>query len=770
MNNLTSRDCHSSIEIYRDQYGIPHIFADNTFDVFFGQGLIHAVDRPVQIQRDWEKIHGTGFGFKTHSQDRKQKDFPWWRLGLIEVATREFHRLNPHTQLVLESFAAGINLGLRHIGLGRNHSKAEFQWEPWDAIAFFKMRHLDQGALPRKLLRTNLIATGNSSLIEYLYSIKNSVPILKEYGAYNLQFDASTFIDTEEFIPEILPNDLTFSTPRGENSNSWGVNKNKSRTGLPILAGDSHRQIEVPNVYYQVHLICPEFNALGFSFPGVPGVPHFGHNDHVAWSITYGCGDNQDVYLERLDKENSSYLRNGEWHNLHFANHEIVNSKTLDASLEEGGSIWSQNGPIIWEDQDFDFGISLKWTALEEDRTFDAIYSMLFAKSCDDFCLSMRSWVDPINSLIVGDRQGNMAFRLRGRVPIRSIQNHWMIVPGWDTGFRWSGFIPYEEMPASSTYSTLITTNNPIVGDSYPHYLSVDYRSDLRSRRIVELIESFTSLDQEACRSILSDVTSLPAREWASIVSGILTQVEKGDFAGTTSVDVPASKILSIISTWNGEMSVDLEAPTLYTNFIERLIRSVWQQITGEEFPNGSKEDNEPSITRLINQLRGQVVRDLIVPNPQTNKGQLDDRLLIECLLEAYSTLQNDLSDELGGRSWGNVHLLPPEFTHASLAHLTTEKGRIPTPGDNDTVRIGAFDSNKLTCDVTESSVARYIFNVENWDDSYWILPGGISENPENPHFMDQFTLWQQDELALATFSPNLIRTHCQLSMKINPR
>ena len=84
-------------------------------------------------------------------------------------------------------------------------------------------------------------------------------------------------------------------------SNSWALAGAHTRSGRPLVAGDPHRLVEVPNVYYQCHLACPAFDAVGLAFVGVPGFPHFGHTARVAWCVTNANGDYQDLYVERLD-------------------------------------------------------------------------------------------------------------------------------------------------------------------------------------------------------------------------------------------------------------------------------------------------------------------------------------------------------------------------------------------------------------------------------------------------------------------------------------
>ena len=89
--------------------------------------------------------------------------------------------------------------------------------------------------------------------------------------------------------------------PRGDGgSNHWVLAGSRTASGKPLLAGDPHRSLDLPNVYWQNHLRCARFDAIGLSFAGVPGFPHFGHNAHVAWSVTHAMADDQDLFVERL--------------------------------------------------------------------------------------------------------------------------------------------------------------------------------------------------------------------------------------------------------------------------------------------------------------------------------------------------------------------------------------------------------------------------------------------------------------------------------------
>jgi penicillin amidase len=97
-------------------------------------------------------------------------------------------------------------------------------------------------------------------------------------------------------------------------SNAWALAGSRTSSGQPLVAGDPHRLVEVHGVYYQSRLACPEFDALGLSFVGVPGFPHFGQTDRVAWCVTNANGDYQDLYVERFRDDGSlRYQAAGEW-------------------------------------------------------------------------------------------------------------------------------------------------------------------------------------------------------------------------------------------------------------------------------------------------------------------------------------------------------------------------------------------------------------------------------------------------------------------------
>ena len=212
-------------------------------------------------------------------------------------------------------------------------------------------------------------------------------------------------------------------------SNNWVLAGSRTASGRPLVAGDPHRALDTPNCYYQNHLACPDFDAIGLSFPGVPGLSHFGHNRHVAWCVTHAMADYQDVFVERFDPTDPTrYEFRGEWRHAEVRREtiEVRGGKPVQVAVTV-----THHGPVVLGDPSTGYAVSLRYTATAElNRTFDALVPMLRAASADDLEAAMRPWVDPGNNLVFADVRGTTGYRTRGVVPVRAPANAWLPVPG----------------------------------------------------------------------------------------------------------------------------------------------------------------------------------------------------------------------------------------------------------------------------------------------------------------------------------------------------
>ena len=296
--NFSIKGLDDSVNIYRDFYGIPHVLAKTINDAFWGQGFVTAQDRLWHMDLDRKGAYGKSaeyLGSKAVGKDTLMRKF-----GIQDAVKKEYANLNIQTKLMLENYSNGVNTFIRKTKV----LPVEYQivedepdmWNPWDCLAVFKARHIMMGSFESKLWRARLLEVlgpekANSLFPEHGLADRN---IIESTGHGYINDDRL------KILLEASKNLAGWSTELDSGSNNWVLAGGKTNSGKPLLAGDPHRGLDTPNVYYQNHVACNEFDVVGLSFPGCPGFPHFGHNKKVAWCVTHAQADYQDIYLEKI--------------------------------------------------------------------------------------------------------------------------------------------------------------------------------------------------------------------------------------------------------------------------------------------------------------------------------------------------------------------------------------------------------------------------------------------------------------------------------------
>src|SRR5947208_15009063 len=100
---------------------------------------------------------------------------------------------------------------------------------------------------------------------------------------------------------------------QGLGSNNWVVSGAHTATGKPLLANDTHLDLVMPSIWYEVHITAPGWNVKGLTLPGAPMVI-IGHNERIAWGFTNNGADVQDLYIEIFNPvSHDGYDVEGSW-------------------------------------------------------------------------------------------------------------------------------------------------------------------------------------------------------------------------------------------------------------------------------------------------------------------------------------------------------------------------------------------------------------------------------------------------------------------------
>jgi penicillin amidase len=724
------------VEVWRDLQGIPHVLAASAADAFAAQGFVQAQDRLWHMDYDRRRAYGRWAEYVGPSG--VTQDLQMRRFRFEAMARRDYARLNAETRQMLDAFAAGVNAFLettRTLPIEFRLLDARPEpWAPWDSLAVFAVRHADMGVWETKAWRARLLRQLGPERTAWLCPGTQPNPALivppgAEYRGEGMN-GLAVLAEGARWVARLPEED--------SGSNNWAVSSRRTASGRPLVAGDPHRALEVPNVYYQNHLACSEFDVIGLSFPGVPAFPHFGHNPAVAWCVTHTNADCQDLYLERFDPADPTrYECRGEWRHAETVRESI---HVRDGAPVDVEVVITHHGPIVLGEPARGHAIALRDIARAEvNATFEAFRPMLRATSAAALEDAMRPWTEPVNNLVIADVDGTIAYRTRGRIPIRPMANAWLPVPGWDGAHEWAGVIPFEEMPAVRDPDSgfLVTANSRVTGPGYPHYIGLDFTADFRTRRLVERVGSLRRATGTDMAAIHADRVSLPARECVPMLRDVVP------------LDAASREALRRLLAWDGVMEPDSVAAAIYAVLRERLLRDLLTPFLGPpaaEAFTGSARGPTGHMIRLRARLTALMRADdrTLLPS-----GTDWPTMLSRALAAAVAELRVTLGEDVGEWGWGRLHRTQPRHPLSDLFSWAAESLDPPSMavgGDGDTVQAtGCTAASGYR--VTLTSVARYVFDLGDWEQSGWIVPLGASGHPGSPHYADQMTRWGEVEL-----------------------
>lgn len=336
------------------------------------------------------------------------------RARVDDTARKAYDNVDERTQAWLTAYGEGV----RSAGL---------TWHAWTPLGVFLARHILFASFPWKLFNAHVART--------------------------LGEDKLAWFDPEG--------------PGETGSNAWAVPGE--------IAGDPHRQIELPGVYQQVRLACPEFDVAGLAFPGVPGVQHFGQTETVAWAVTNAQADYQDLYLEELHGDQARGPEGWEPVMRHV---ETIPVK--DGPDEVVEIVETARGPII------DQSLSLRTPSrVDLELGFAALLPLLRARTVDDVADALTGWVEPVNSILTADTSGRVLQLTVGRVPLRDDRNKVLPVPAWESAYAWKpGYVPMTREQVSG--SAVNANDRRPDTEAY----GVSFSSKARARRIRELLDA----------------------------------------------------------------------------------------------------------------------------------------------------------------------------------------------------------------------------------------------------------------------------------------
>jgi penicillin amidase len=544
------------VEILRDRWGVPHIYAATVHDLFFTQGWIAARDRLFQIDL-WRRA-GTGRLAEVLGPTAVERDRLARSVSFRGDWNAEWAAYGPETKSITAAFTDGINAYIK--GLNGKWPRefqiagyAPSQWAPEDCVSrvagLLMTRNLN-------LEMTHVLDIQRLGLdsVRKIIRLEPVVPLEVPQG---LDLSALTNDILRVYREVVGPVRLT--TEQG--SNNWVVDGTLTATGRPMLANDPHRPVQLPSLRKTVHLVGPGWNAIGAGEPALPGIA-LGHNENIAFGFTIVGIDQQDLYVEKVNPENArQYRYRGEWKNFET---QLVKIAVKGRGEESHELRYTAHGPVIHEDRGRHLAYALRWVGSEPGTAgYMAGIELAKAKDWPTFRAAMARYHVPSENLVYADTKGNIGWQVGGMTPIRSGWNGLLPVPGDEGKYEWTGFRKSTELPFefNPPRHYIATANHNILPPGYTVPLGFDgWAVPHRINRIREMMDAGRKFDIADFERMQLDVVSLPARRFQET----LRQWQPA--AGSR-----AAKVVEELLAWNAELRAESRPALIYEVWSARL-------------------------------------------------------------------------------------------------------------------------------------------------------------------------------------------------------
>ena len=759
---LTVPGLDSAVEVRRDRWGVPHIYARTQHDVFFAQGFVAAQDRLWQMEmwrRQAEGRLAEVLGPRAADRDRMARLFRY--RGSRDA---EWAAYGPNAREIVGAFVAGVNA---YIGEAKDRLPIEFTLmgfapDPWTIdVPLARVTSLSGVSnATTEILRARLIEAVGAKEAEAVLPTEptrglDPVPGLDLTGLENASLGG---VGTAF-------QDIAFQ--RVEGSNNWVVSGKKTKSGKPILANDPHRAITHPSVRYITHLVGPGWNVIGAGEPASPGVS-IGHNERIAFGLTIVGMDQQDVYIEKVkpcegngkgdtgsgrassaQRAASSpvsrlpipgarcYLHNGEW--------QPVTTVT-DTIRVRGDSArivrleYTHHGPIVSSDSTRGRAVAIRMVGQEPGTAaYLASLQLGRARNWRDFQAAMARWRMPSENMIYADVDGNIGWIAAGLMPKRRWSGL-LPVPG-DGRYEWSGFVPTPQLPHAYNPASgfIATANNNILPRGYTTPISYDWSSDYRVSRIREVLESRNDFAIADFQQLQHDDLSVLARKIVPPLIAAANRLGKAD-----------TRPVQMLASWNHRMSRDAAAA---------LVFEAWAPVVARQ---ANAMRLSPKAAEVLgNRADYEQLEAFLAAPAGAVSARARDSLMLSALDEAVADVTRRFGPDTTAWRWGTVHV-------AELRHPLARSFDLPPvsrAGDANTV----FATGGGNYRQTSGASYRQIIDLGDFDNSVAINVPGQSAQPGSEYYDNLLELWGNDRYFPLVYSRARVEQETKHLLKLVP-
>lgn len=718
-----------NVSVYYDSILVPHIYATNDHDLYMAQGYVTAENRLWQMEfqtyaaggRISEIIGEDGLDF-----DRYQR-----RNGLLYGAEKAVKLMAEDSVIgpILEAFTAGINEYINSLDykkLPLEYKLLDYKPENWTSLKsglLLKYMANDLSGSDSDGENTQLLKMLGKERFDFLFpdTYKDYDPVIPKSKVWDFKAEVVKRPDSVSF-PLVFPEDKATEPDPQNGSNNWTVHGSKTSTGKPMLANDPHLGLNLPSIWYVMHLNSPNVNVYGSTLPGALGVI-IGFNDNVSWGVTNATRDVRDWYhITFKNKEKNEYLYDGKW----LKTQKIVQEFKIRGGESFYDTItYTHQGPIVYDEtfrsKNSKSNFALRWTAHDPSNEQMTFHLLNRAANYDDYVEALTYYDCPAQNFAYADVHGDIALWVNGKFPLRWEEQGKFIMDGSRADMDWAGFIPRAHNPhmKNPKQGYLSSANQISVDDSYPYYHYDRGYEHYRNRRLNQKLETLQDITVDDMMRLQNDNYALLAAE---ILPSMLDSLDRDQLSESEQTAYDE------LYEWDFMTDEDAIAPAYFEIWWDHLYRDLWDEFYG--LPTSVRRPELPVTVQILNEYPNEPYID----NQKTDKKESITDLYRQSFTTAVDSVKNWKLATEKELNWSN-------FKNTTVEHLA----RI-APFSTENIKIGG---NRHVLNATSGRHGpswRMVVSLEKPIKAYGVYPGGQSGNPGSYYYDNLIEKWSNGE------------------------
>jgi penicillin amidase len=725
-------DLQEQVRVYYDDYGIPHIFANNDLDAQTALGYVHAQDRLWQM----ELVSRISAGrlSEIFGEVALESDKFYLSLGIDKKAKEIVANIDKTTPYYKQTMAylKGVNAYIKNGDTPIEFTILGVNKEAFNLVDIYNVfgymsYGFAMGNQTDPLLSAIQEKLGNEYLKNLNLIIDPKSTLIKTHSK-SIESDAVAF---SKMIDEIRDKSMV---PPFVGSNSWVLSPDKTKNKQVIFANDPHIGFSQPATWYQAHIKTPTTEIYGFYLAMTP-FPLLGHNYHLAYGLTMFENDDIDLYLEKNNTDNDKEYLYGDVYKKYQIRTEpipVKDAETVQHTIRE-----TIHGPIlndVVKQIKTTHPVSMYWVYNHRpNKMLEACYYMSRAKNIEEFKKGPSLIHAPGLNVMYGDEAGNVAwwasanlYKRANNAPTK------LFLDGSNPEDFNIDYRPFSENPQAinPNWKYVYSCNNQPDSTVSKRYIPGYFITQDRAKRVVDLIDQKNDWTLADTQEMITDITSSIAPDLKTI---LITNIETKELR---EIDKEA---INELANWKGDATLKSIGTTIYTQFHYEYLKAVFNDELGKEIYNQLRK------THLMGRMLEPLMKEKynIWMDDVHTKDYKESNADIQFIAfqKAVDVLAKQLGTDVNTWTWDRVISVEHKHPLGNVAALrsTFNVGPFKTTGTNEVLNNQIYFRNaESKYEIHGGPSTRRIIDFSDVDNAKAIIPTGNSGRVFSKHYRDQ--------------------------------